>query len=82
MLVYGTCNPEGYGDENYEGLYLTDTDIREITPMMPGIPVKIEHRGVDVGKVVSAWMHQVVQALSQLFVHICTHLNENHLASF
>jgi hypothetical protein len=70
MLVYGTCNPEGYGDENYEGLYLTDTDIREITPMMPGIPVKIEHRGVDMGKVVSAWMHQVVQAPSQLFVHI------------
>lgn len=59
MLVYGTCNPEGYGDESYEGLYLTDADIRDITPKMPGIPVKIEHRGVDVGRVVTAWMHEV-----------------------
>ena len=59
MLVYGTCNPEGYGDETYEGLYLTDSDIREITPVMAGVPVKIEHRGVDVGSVVTAWMHQV-----------------------
>ena len=59
MLVYGTCNPEGYGDENYTGLYLTDADIREITPSMSGVPVKIEHRGVNVGKVVTAWMHQV-----------------------
>ena len=59
MLVYGTCNPEGYGDESYEGLYLTDADIRAITPQMTGIPVKIEHRGVDVGKVVTAWMHEV-----------------------
>jgi hypothetical protein len=59
MLVYGTCNPEGYGDASYEGLYLTDADIRDITPRMGGIPVKIEHRGLDVGKVVTAWMHEV-----------------------
>jgi hypothetical protein len=58
MLVYGTCNPEGYGDESYEGLYLTDADIRSIAPIMPGIPVKIEHRGMDVGSVVSAWVHE------------------------
>ncbi len=67
MLVYGTCNPEGYGDEHYEGLYLTDADIREITPAMAGVPVKIEHRGVDVGKVVTAWMHQVCGAVLLLF---------------
>jgi hypothetical protein len=71
MLVYGTCNPEGYGDESYEGLYLTDADIRTITPLMPGIPVKIEHRGVDVGKVVSAWMHQVLGLLSYLILALC-----------
>jgi hypothetical protein len=59
MLVYGTCNPEGYGDENYEGLYLTDSDIKDITPKMSGIPIKIEHRGLDVGRVVTAWMHEV-----------------------
>jgi hypothetical protein len=58
MLVYGTCNPEGYGDASYEGLYLTDSDIREITPTMAGVPVKIEHRGVDVGKVITAWIHE------------------------
>ena len=54
MLVYGTCNPEGYGDNSYEGVYLTDADIRQITPTMQGVPVKIEHRGVDVGKVGAA----------------------------
>jgi len=59
MLVYGTCNPEGYGDSSYEGLYLTDRDIHEITPNMVGVHVKIEHRGVDVGKVVTAWVHEV-----------------------
>lgn len=58
MLVYGTCNPEGYGDSSYEGLYLTDSDIREITPTMAGVPVKIEHRGVDVGRVITAWVHE------------------------
>lgn len=58
MLVYGTCNPEGYGDASYEGLYLTDSDIREITPTMAGVPVKIEHRGVDVGRVITAWVHE------------------------
>ena len=57
MLVYGTCNPVGYGDENYHGLYLTDRDIDEIIPSMTNIPVKIEHKGGDVGKVVSAWKH-------------------------
>jgi hypothetical protein len=59
MLIFGTCNPEGYGNETYEGLYLTDSDIKSITPTMPGVPVKIEHRGSDVGKVVSAWVHEV-----------------------
>lgn len=58
MLVYGTANPEGYGDANYAGLYLTDEDIDRITPQMVGVPVKIEHRGADVGRVVSAWKHQ------------------------
>jgi hypothetical protein len=29
-----------------------------MTPKMSGVPVKIEHRGVDVGKVVTAWIHE------------------------
>ena len=41
MLVYGTCNPEGYGDASYEGLYLTDSDIQAMVPQMQGIPVKV-----------------------------------------
>jgi hypothetical protein len=57
MLVYGTANPVGYGNEDYEGLYLTDKDLNDITPTIVGTPVKIEHKGADVGKVVSAWKH-------------------------
>lgn len=57
MLLYGTANPVGYGDEDYEGLYLTDKDINDITPHMIDIPVKIEHVGKPVGKVISAWKH-------------------------
>ena len=45
MLVYGTCNPEGYGDSNYEGLFLTDADIRDMTPQMTGTHVDIFGRG-------------------------------------
>ena len=30
---------------------------------MVGVPVKIEHRGVDVGRVVSAWIHEASFAL-------------------
>jgi hypothetical protein len=57
MLVFGTANPIGYGAEDYEGLFLTDKDINDITPNMVGVPVKIEHKGGNVGKVVSAWKH-------------------------
>lgn len=57
MLIFGTANPVGYGGDDYHGLYLTDRDIDENVPKMYGIPVKIEHRGEDIGKVVSAWKH-------------------------
>jgi hypothetical protein len=43
MLLYGTANPEGFGSETYEGLYLTAGDIDRITPQMVNIPVKVEH---------------------------------------
>jgi hypothetical protein len=55
MLVYGTANPEGFGDHRYDGLYLTDSDIRLMIPEMVGTPIKVEHRGEHVGKVISAW---------------------------
>ena len=57
MLVYGTANPEGVGDSNYSGLYLTDTDIQQMVSDMKGVPVMIEHRGAGVGSVVTAWQH-------------------------
>ena len=57
MLVFGTANPVGYGGEGYEGLYFTDGDIDSAMGCMLGIPVKIEHSGGEVGKVVSAWKH-------------------------
>lgn len=58
MLVYGTANPIGFGDDSYNGLYLTDNDISSMVDHgMQGVPVKIEHKGGDVGKVVSAWKH-------------------------
>lgn len=58
MLVFGTANPVPYGDNQYNGLFLTDKDMDGMVGQMQGIPVKIEHKGVDVGKVVSAWRHE------------------------
>lgn len=58
MLVYGTANPVPYGDESYTGLYLTDQDMDGMVPHMAGVPIKIEHKGADVGHVVSAWRHE------------------------
>lgn len=43
MLIYGTANPEGFGSDDYTGLYLTGDDINRITPQMLDIPVKMEH---------------------------------------
>lgn len=57
MLVYGTANPVGFGDKEYNGLYLSAKDIQAMIPHMKGIPIKIEHKGVDIGKVVTAWEH-------------------------
>lgn len=57
ILVWGTANPVGVADSSYAGIYLTDKDIDSIVPNMIGMPVKIEHKGRDVGKVVSAWKH-------------------------
>lgn len=58
MLVYGTANPVPYGREDYNGLFLTSSDMDTMIPSMSGIPVKIEHKGADIGRVVSAWRHE------------------------
>lgn len=58
MLIWGTANPIGFGDSSYNGLYLTDSDIdRLVQDGLVGTRVLLEHRGSDVGRVVSAWKH-------------------------
>jgi hypothetical protein len=56
MFVWGTANPQGEGD-GYNGLFLTADDIKEAVrdKSLEGLPVKIEHKGIAVGKVVTAW---------------------------
>lgn len=62
-LLWGTANPEGM--RNYSGVYLNAEDIRDMivqvedsnrqgTPM----PVHVEHKGVCVGRVLTAWEHR------------------------
>jgi hypothetical protein len=57
MLVWGTANPAGEKTETYNGLYLTNNDIDQlvVSQSLNGLPVKVEHKGVDIGNVVSAW---------------------------
>lgn len=56
MLIWGCANPKGE-DDTYNGLFLTGTDISQAVEgnSLIGLPVKIEHTGVAVGKVVVAW---------------------------
>ena len=62
-LLWGTANPEGLGPD-YNGVYLTSVDVRNMVQQInearvagENIPVHIEHKGVGVGRVVSAWEH-------------------------
>ena len=63
-LLWGTANPEGLGPD-YNGVYLSSLDVTNMVGQieqarMEGgkIPVHIEHKGVEVGRVVSAWEHE------------------------
>lgn len=60
-LVWGTANPEGLKD-SYRGVYLNQSDITSMVEQVNeanrsggSIPVKLEHSGVSLGRVVSAW---------------------------
>lgn len=62
-LVWGTANPKGLGPD-YNGIYLTNHDIQKMVEQVSAaqregqvIPVMIEHKGPEVGRVVSAWEH-------------------------
>ena len=58
MLLWGTVNPDGE-DNSHTGVLLRHTDIEDLasTNALVGKPVKIEHGGGDVGRVISAWKH-------------------------
>ena len=58
MLVWGTVNPDGEKD-SHTGLLLRERDIADLAQSgsIVGKPVKIEHDGADVGRVVHAWQH-------------------------
>lgn len=60
-LVWGTANPEGLKG-SYSGVYLNTDDIASMVDQVKDanrsgnpIPVKLEHLGVPMGRVVSAW---------------------------
>lgn len=57
MLIWGTANPVGL-DESYNGYFLKQSDIQHSLRNISGMPVKIEHKGIHVGKVVSGWENQ------------------------
>jgi hypothetical protein len=61
-LLWGTANPEGM--KNYKGIYLNEEDIsdmiyqvNEASKSAKKIPVLVEHKGIEIGHVVSAWKH-------------------------
>lgn len=58
MLVWGTINPDGENDA-HTGVLLRERDIDDMsqTNALVGKPVKIEHEGPNVGRVVHAWKH-------------------------
>eukprot|EP00960_Hanusia_phi_P071423 767551-Hanusia_phi.AAC.4 len=67
MLIYGVANPQGEHG-NYNGLYLRDVEINDMVKnrSLIGKPVKIEHKGVDVGKIVSAFKDEQGQLVCVL----------------
>jgi hypothetical protein len=58
MLVWGTVNPEGEHD-SHAGVLLRQKDIDDIAShgSLLGKPVKLEHKGAEIGQVKSVWKH-------------------------
>ena len=62
-LLWGTANPEGM--QNYQGVYLSAEDIQDMIDQVNSAnkrgdptPVHVEHKGVQVGRVVTVWEHE------------------------
>ena len=61
-LIWGTANPEGVDTSG--GVFLSKADIGEMIRQVnersskgKPLPVHVEHKGVPIGRVVSAWEH-------------------------
>ena len=54
-MVAGICNPRGERNE-YNGLYLTAQELQNLVPSIRGTPVKAEHTGESLGRVVSGYV--------------------------
>jgi hypothetical protein len=57
MLVMGVCNPAGERN-TYNGLYFTGDELQELvhSGCLMGRPVKAEHKGEALGKIVSSFV--------------------------
>jgi len=60
-LLWGTANPEGL-QNSYRGVYLNQDDVKGMVDQVneanlsgKPIPVKLEHTGLALGRVLSAW---------------------------
>ena len=73
-LLWGTANPEGV--DSSDGIFLSKSDIKDMIAQIEAkqrrgerIPVHVEHAGVSIGHVVSAWEHaekmEIVLALNE-----------------
>lgn len=58
MLLWGTVNPDGE-DNSHTGVLLRQKDVDDIANLgsLIGKPVKLEHKGSNIGTVLSAWKH-------------------------
>jgi hypothetical protein len=80
MLLCGTANPDGMSNE-YLGIFLNTDDIKSMVRKVEDansgsspISVHLEHKGVQVGHIVSAWAHRdTLQCVSArvVFVAVC-----------
>jgi hypothetical protein len=77
MLLMGVCNPTGEED-SYNGLYMTQTELARVVSdsKMRGIPVKTEHAGSEVGRVLTSFLDakgnlNCVMELSQTSLASC-----------
>lgn len=57
MLLVGTCNPTGE-NSTYNGLYYKQEELQEMVKerLLHDIPVKTEHTGSEIGRVVSSFI--------------------------